>query len=233
MDHAQSGLRSRQGLPIPHPRHRQFEHSQQPVPHLSQPHRLHRVRLPHHSAKPGAMPSHASLQHSRSIQSFTIVAELDLSQQFVNQYPVTLIAGATYYKGNLFIARFTRAHAHAHAHARTSHHTTPVHSRLVLVMIEQNGIVERQEPGSNCGRPCGKRLQLSLAVLKNPLLLLVAPPSSDTFRMPCAVLCECAFMTPGRSATWCIWTRIAITCLAGATTCSGHRFACATPGIKL
>lgn len=39
------------------------------------------------------------------IPTFTIVAELDLSQQFVNQYPVTLIAGATYYKGNLFIAR--------------------------------------------------------------------------------------------------------------------------------
>jgi hypothetical protein len=36
---------------------------------------------------------------------FAVVAQMDLREQFVTQYPVNLVAGATYYKKNLFIAR--------------------------------------------------------------------------------------------------------------------------------
>jgi hypothetical protein len=32
-------------------------------------------------------------------------SQIDLREQFVTQYPVNLVAGATYYKDNLFIAR--------------------------------------------------------------------------------------------------------------------------------
>jgi hypothetical protein len=39
------------------------------------------------------------------LYSFTIVAEMDLRQQFVSEYPVSLIAGVTFYGSNLFIAR--------------------------------------------------------------------------------------------------------------------------------
>jgi hypothetical protein len=40
-----------------------------------------------------------------SLPTFAIVAQMDLREQFVTQYPVNLVAGATYYKDNLFIAR--------------------------------------------------------------------------------------------------------------------------------
>jgi hypothetical protein len=40
-----------------------------------------------------------------SLASFTIVAQIDLRDHFVTQYPVNLVAGVTYYQNNLFIAR--------------------------------------------------------------------------------------------------------------------------------
>ncbi len=57
----------------------------------------------------------------RSLDTFTIVAQMDLSQQFVTQYPVNLVAGATYHQGNLFIARHVHHHHHQHHQHSTSH----------------------------------------------------------------------------------------------------------------
>ena len=74
----------------------------------------------------------------RSLDPFTIVAQMDLSQHFVTQYPVNLVAGATFHQGNLFIARHVHRHHHHHHQHHQRHQHSTSHSLSALTIINNN-----------------------------------------------------------------------------------------------